>query len=72
MGKAKRVTFLLLQKMNKGARFSGNDLMQKVKTITGEMHYHDTILRYMREFRETTGRDIVNVDKRKSIYEMMG
>lgn len=67
---AKAATFEILRSFKKGDRFTGYDLMLKVKHKTGEIHYPSTMLRYLREYRESTGIRIVNVDKKRSIYEI--
>ena len=67
---AKQVTFRILDGLIPGTRFKGSYLMQMVESMTGELHYPDTMLRYMREYRHTRGKSIVNVDKAKSIYEV--
>ena len=69
---AKQITFQILDELMPGTRFKGSYLMQMVEHETGEIHYPDTMLRYMREYRRTHGRAIVNVDKAKSIYEVRG
>jgi hypothetical protein len=66
---AKQCTFDILDGFPAGYRFHGADLMKEVLRRTGEMHYPDTLLRYAREYR-VKRRDIRNVDKAKSIYEM--
>ena len=66
---AKQAPFEILGSMRSGERFSGIALMERVRDLTGEAHYPDTTLRYMREYR-AAGREIRNVDKRRSIYEV--
>jgi len=67
---AKKTTFKILDSKQPGDRFSGYSLMMDVKHQTGEIHYPSSMLRYLREYRQTTGREIKNVNKRKSIYEV--
>ncbi|MDY7027969.1 MAG: hypothetical protein SVR04_06705 [Spirochaetota bacterium] len=68
---AKQVIFDFLDGQPVGARFRGYDLHFRVMNTLNEIHYIDTYLRYLREYRQKTGRLIVNVDKAKSIYEVM-
>ena len=69
---AKKITFEILDKMKAGTRFGGIEITLKVKARTGVLHFPDTILRYMREYRRNTGRGIINVNKKKSIYQVVG
>jgi len=69
---AKQETFKILDHYRPGDRFSGTQLMTQVQRRTGETHYPSSMLRYMREYRRTTGREIRNIDKRRSIYEVLG
>lgn len=69
---AKEITFQLLNDCRPGATFTGYGLMSEVNRMCGENHYPDTYLRYMREYREKTGRQIKNIDKRKSLYAVSG
>jgi hypothetical protein len=66
---AKECTYQVLDEMPPGARFKGHVLMEEVKARTGELHYPDTLLRYMRMYRRER-RQVVNVDKAGSIYEV--
>lgn len=68
---AKQVIFDFLDSLSVGARFRGYDLHFRVMSVLNEIHYIDTYLRYLREYRQKTGRLIVNVDKAKSVYEVM-
>lgn len=68
---AKAMTFNVLDKMRAGRMFTGYDLMNTVNRLCGEDHYPDTYLRYAREYRRKSGREIRNVDKRKSLYKIM-
>ncbi|GHV89877.1 hypothetical protein AGMMS50268_03800 [Spirochaetia bacterium] len=67
---ARAATFKILDEYPDGYRFKGIALMQGVELRTGKIHYPDTMLRYMRDYRATTGRNIVNVDRARSIYEI--
>ena len=67
---AKQCTFEILDEMSPGKRFTSIALMLMVKEKTGEIHLPDTCMRYAREYRRSSGRGIVNVDKRRSIYEV--
>jgi len=69
---AKEITFAILNKLKKGTQFTGYQLMKWVRERGGGLHYPDTILRYMREYRQATGRRVLNVDKPKSLYEVIG
>jgi len=46
-------------------------LMLRVEMLTGEKHFPDTCLRYVRTYRQRTGRIIKNIDKKKSVYEVV-
>ena len=66
---AKQITFEVLDTLPE-VPFSGAYLAGKVCGIEGRIHYPDTILRYMREWRKKREKfDIVLVDKKKSIYK---
>lgn len=67
---AKQATFNILDRAESGETFTGYELMQAVKKAIGKTLYPATALRYLREYRET-GRQIVNVDKAKSIYKVL-
>jgi hypothetical protein len=69
---AKQITFKILDEYPIGATFRGIDLMYDVRMRTGEVHYPDTMLRYMREYRRKHGRGIVNINKAKSVYQVVG
>ncbi len=68
---AKAETRKILDRMKLGTRFSGIDLMLRVREKTGETHYPSTMLRYLREYRKTSKYEFMNVNKRKSIYEVI-
>lgn len=70
--KAKQATFEILDEYQDGEKFKGIDLMYQVQMRTGEVHYPDTMLRYMREYRRKRNRLVVNIDKAKSIYRVVG
>ncbi len=72
MKSSKQTTFDILDGYKPGYRFKGIDLMFQVQFETGKIHYPDSMLRYMREYRQRTGRKIENVNKAKSIYEVVG
>lgn len=67
---AKQKTFEILDGIEDGRIFSGYDLAVKANKITGEVHYPDTYLRYCREYRKKTGRQIANINKAKSLYRI--
>ena len=68
---AKQETFKRLDAMPDGAEIKGVVLAARMNTKVGGYHYPDTYLRYMREYRQTTGRQIVCVNKRKSLYNIL-
>ncbi len=68
---AKEMIFEYLDNSNPGTRFTGYDLVRRGMHCLDEMHYPDTYLRYIREYRQKTGREIVNINKKKSIYEVI-
>ena len=49
----KQATFNILSQLKSGDEFSGYDLMQNVKMVTGKTLYPSTSLRYLREYRKT-------------------
>ena len=49
---AKEATFQILDAYRPRDRFTGYDLFIKVKIITGEIHYPDTYLRYLRQYQQ--------------------
>ena len=65
----KKELFKLLDEMPLGKQFKGIYLQQEINRRTGKMHYPETYLRYMRQYRREK-RLIVNIDKAKSIYEV--
>jgi len=68
----KQATFQTLDKYRDGQRFKGIDLAYEVQFLTGKTCYPATPLRHLREYRQRTGRNVINVDKRKSIYKVAG
>ena len=64
---AKQITFQVLDSLSV-RDFTGAYLSGLVCGIEGNMHYPDTILRYMREWRKVRSSDIVLVDKKRSLY----
>ncbi len=69
---AKKATFTILSRMIPGDKFTGYGLTVRVNKLVNEIHMSGTMLRYMREYREESGRVILNTNKRKSMYEVMG
>ena len=65
---AKKATFELLDELPDGEVFRGIYLQKEIKRRTGELHYPDTYLRYLRDYRRKKGRMIINTNKAKSIY----
>ncbi len=68
---AKEWTFQYLHYLEIGDRFTGYALMQMCNTAINALHYPATYLRYVREYRDHTGRDIRCISKPKSLYEVM-
>lgn len=73
MMNAKQATFAVLDGLSEETKFSGRVLAAATQIRSGrnEYHYPDTYLRYMREYRQKTGRKIVCVNKRKSLYKIL-
>lgn len=69
---AKQATFEALDKMPDDFEFYGIVLVADLNSITDGYHYPDTYLRYLREYRQKTGRQIVCVSRKKSIYKILG
>lgn len=67
---AKEFVFDFLKKAKPGTEFTGYDLANKVQNKLGEIHYPDTLLRYVREYRQKFGVLIPNIDKKKSRYRV--
>ena len=69
---ARQATFNILSMYKKGDTFTGWELRNYVLNETGRrLIYIATVLRYMRIYRRESGRKIVNVDKMKSVYEVL-
>ena len=68
---ARQTTFKILKGYKKGETFTGYDLRNTVRYHTGKMLYPATALRYLRIYRKESGRRIVNIDKAKSVYQMV-
>lgn len=68
---AKKWTFDFLDTLEPGNKFTSIALMQLCLQKTGEMHLPSTYLRYMREYRNVTGRDIPCIAKQESLYEVV-
>ncbi len=67
---ARQTTFNILSMYKKGDTFTGYDLSNIVFLKTWKMLYPATALRYLRIYREESGRRIVNIDKAKSVYRV--
>ena len=78
---AKEATYQLLDKWNTAVSteglsldacidFSGLELANLSHDIIHEYHYVGTLLRYMREYRQTHDCTITCINKRKSLYRM--
>jgi len=68
---ARQITFDLLSNTRPGDIFTGHELRNAVFSLTGKFLYYATVLRYMRIYRRESGRKIVNIDKMKSVYEVI-
>ena len=67
---SKQITFNILDGLREGALFRGISLQKEVCKRAGHMHYPDTILRYMREWRKkNTTHNIILISKPKSLYQ---
>ena len=67
---AKQATLDFLNTLPDGAEFSGAQLAVRMNLQFDGYHFPGTYLRYMREYREKTGRKIVCINKRKSLYKI--
>lgn len=67
---AKQETFKYLDTLKNGIEIAGIVLASRLNIRTQGYHYPDTFLRYMREYRQKTGRRIVCINKRKSLYKI--
>lgn len=66
---SKHVTFDFLDSMSVNQEFKGIQLQTLVCQKVNQIHYPDTILRYMREWRKANPEyNVILVSKRKSIY----
>ena len=68
---ARQTTFNILKAYKKGDTFTGYELRTKVYDRTRQILYPATVLRYLRIYREESGRRIVNIDKAKSVYQVL-
>ena len=66
----KDIIFEYLDRQEYGSHFTGYQLANHIRAMTGNICYPATALRYVREYRAKTRRRIVNIDKAKSLYEM--
>ena len=70
MNSARSLTFKVLSEYKDNQVFKGIDLANEVCKREGKIHYPDTILRYMRDYRKfDENTTIVLIDKRKSMYK---
>ena len=67
----KKATFNILDKMRSGETFSSIDLQKGVSKLSGKNPFIGTCIRYLREYRDTTHRQIINTSKSKSIYKVL-
>ena len=73
MNSARSLTFKVLSEYKDNHVFKGIDLANEVCKREGKIHYPDTILRYMRDYRKQNDDfDVVLIDKRKSMYQKIG
>ena len=68
---AREETFKALNRLKEGARFTSDVFAERMNTRLGKKHHVDTYLRYLRAYRTITGRKVINIDKPKSLYEVM-
>lgn len=67
---AKEITFKYLNELPDNYEFSGMDLFKNLQQHS--FHYPSTYLRYLRDYRSKTNREIICLNKRKSLYKIMG
>lgn len=67
----KEVAYEILDTYPIGMKFKTINYLRLLKSKSGRNPMDGTALRYLREYRQSN-RMIVNVDKRKSIYEVVG
>ena len=72
MQKARNITFQYLDSLPDGAEFSGGSLAAYVNHRSGEYHYPDTALRYLRAYRKQRHREIECISKARSLYRIKG
>ena len=66
---SKQITFDYLDELREGFLFRGIVLQKEVCKRAGKLHYPDTILRYMREWRKNNKtHNIILVSKPESLY----
>jgi len=68
---AKKKTFEVLDRLPVGVEFTGIQLANWVRCETGEIHYPDTTLRYLRYWRRERGRMVISVNRHRSIYKIV-
>ena len=69
---AKKALFELLDEFPDGREFPGILLQKEIYRRTGVMHYPDTFLRYLRMYRKERGRAVINTNRARSIYKVIG
>ncbi len=68
---ARQTTFNILSMYKKGDTFTGWELRKRIYVRSLHVVYPATALRYLRIYRKESGRRIVNIDKAKSVYQMV-
>jgi hypothetical protein len=68
---AKQTTFVTMASLPTGQQFDTVHMTLYLNEISKSNHFPDTYLRYMREYRQETGRQIVCINKRKSLYKIL-
>ncbi|MDR0474035.1 MAG: hypothetical protein LBH43_10245 [Treponema sp.] len=69
---AKAALFELLDEFRDGTEFPGILPQKEIYRRTGAMHYPYTFLRYLRMYRKEKGRSVVNINRARSIYKVIG
>lgn len=68
---AKKAVYEILSSLQPGTEISGNFLKTRAYNMTGKQLYPATALRHLRSYRDEKGVQIINVNKRRSIYRVI-
>lgn len=68
---AKDAVYKILASLQSGDEISGSFLKARVYNMTGKQLYPATALRHLRSYRNETGVQVVNVNKKRSIYRVV-